>query len=171
MDPELADQDVVGPHLGGVVGRNRNRLPGRQDIEVAGIKEEAAVAFRDHRFPEIPGRVVIDPVHVDEARMGFRPVADQGIAALPLQIDGHRDSLGDILVSGPCIDEADLLVQAAHGGVRRRRAAAAQAKLVQPGARAHHDAEGARRDLRIEGPLVSAAHPVELVGPVGDPGG
>ena len=62
-------------------------------------------------------------------------------------------------------------MQAPHGGVAGRRAAAAQPELVEPVAAADDDAKRAGRDFRVERPLVGGVHPVELAGAVGDQAG
>ena len=67
------------------------------------------------------------------------------------------------------LDELALVVQPlqfARYGQRRR--AAAEAELVQPRAGAHHDAEGARRDLDIKRALIAVIELVEILAVVAD---
>ena len=45
MHPELADHGEIGRHLGGIVGRDRHRLAADEDVEGAGVEDDAAVAW------------------------------------------------------------------------------------------------------------------------------
>jgi hypothetical protein len=44
VHPELAHRGVVGEHLGGVIGGHPDRLPRRQDVELARIQHQQAIA-------------------------------------------------------------------------------------------------------------------------------
>ena len=77
MDPELADHGVVGDHLGGMVGRHRHRLARRQDVELVGVEDQAAIAVDVERLPELAGVVAADQVDVDHVGVLLGAEADQ----------------------------------------------------------------------------------------------
>ncbi len=172
MDAELADQRVVGQHLRGMVGRHHHRLLRGQDVEIVGIEHQRAVPAGGDRLPEIERIVVRDLLDIDQPGMVARLVADDAGAGIAGEIDGEGDAaMAHHRRAGIGSDQLVLLLQLAQRGVAAARRAAADAKLDQPRAGPHQDAEGARRDFGIERPLVARAHPVELRAMVGDQAG
>ena len=132
VDAELADHGEVGRHLGGVVGRDVHRLAADEDVEGAGVEDDAAVAGGD-RLPVVGRVVVADAVEVDQAGVRLGAVADE-VAAARLEVDREGEAAGDVR-------------RRRRPAARRRRGArsaassrtaraAAEADLVQPHARA-----------------------------------
>ena len=90
VDAELADHGEVGGHLGGVVGGDVHRLAADEDVEGAGVEDDAAVAGGD-RLPVVGRVVVADAVEVDEAGVRLGAVADE---AVPRAARGRRRRRG-----------------------------------------------------------------------------
>ena len=87
VDAEFADHGKVWRHFGGVVGGDVHGLAADEDVESAGIKDDAACAGPDV-FPEVSRVVMADQVKVDDAGMGFGAVADE-VAFAWVQVDGE----------------------------------------------------------------------------------
>ncbi len=179
MHPELADESVIGNHLGGMVGRHHDRLACRQDIEIVGVEHDALGLppgpMELDRLPEIERVVMVDAVDIDDIGMTARLPADDSVRRLARQVDGKGQPVADRLRPGHAargrIDEAHLGVQPAQGRVAEQGRAAADAQLHQARAGARQDAEGTRRDLGIERAAVALADAVEFGALVGnDPG-
>ena len=90
MHPELADERIIGQHLGGMVGRHDDRLARRQDVEIVRVEHDpvraARAAMRIDRLPELARIVIIDPVDIDHVGMPPRLVADQPAARIARDI-------------------------------------------------------------------------------------
>src|SRR5258708_7329165 len=56
VDAEFADQRIERNNFGGVIGRHLDGFLGRQDVELVGIKNEAAVVPCPDGLPEFPRR-------------------------------------------------------------------------------------------------------------------
>ena len=164
---ELADERIVGHHLGGMVGRYAHRFLRRQDVEVVGVQDHPAAGEPRNRLPEVLGLVTADHVDVDHAGMALRLPAHQAFAVAG-KVDRERQPTREPLAPDLAFDQPTLVVEPLERTAGIAGVAALEAELVQPAAGANHDAEGAGRDLGIERPAVAAPDPVELVRFVGD---
>ncbi len=172
VDAELADQRIVGQHLRGMIRRHHHRLLGGEDVEIVGIEHQRALAPGGNRLPEVERVVMGDLLDVDQPGVVARLVADDAGAGIAREVDREGDAaMAHHRLAGGGPDQLVLLLQLAQRRVAAARRAAAHAKLNQPRAGAHQDAEGARRDLGIERPLIALAHPVELRPVIGDQAG
>ena len=99
--------------------------------------------------------------------MALRLPADEATAAAS-KIDGERQAAGKAAARNLPLDQAPFCVQALERTFGIAGRPTLEAYLVEPASRAHHDAEGAGRDLGVERPPVAGLHPVELVRLVGD---
>src|SRR6266404_5070986 len=79
---EFADQRIERYHLGGVVRRNLYRLFGGQNVELAGIENEAAVGARRDRLPEFIDRVAAAAIDIDDAGVALGAIADKAAGIL-----------------------------------------------------------------------------------------
>ncbi len=166
MHPELADHGEIGRHLGGMGGRNRHRLAADENVEGAGVENDAAGAGAQ-LLPEL-GRVVpAHAVEVDDRAVGLRAVADEG--AIPRhQIDREAESFGD---HRRRVDQRARHVERPQRFVGQDGVTPAKTHLVQPHARPHEHRKRARADFGIERTLVAGRNPVELDSAVGDGAG
>src|SRR5262245_41437969 len=81
MHAKLAHQRIERHHLGGIVRRDLYRLFRSEDVELAGIENEALLLARAHRLPEIADLVAGAALDVDEAGVAFGAIADHAVAA------------------------------------------------------------------------------------------
>ena len=167
VDAEFADLGIVGDHLGGMVGRHHDRLPGRQDVEIGRIEDQAAAGAQRDGIPEIQGVVAVPRVHIHQLAMLLGLPADEAPLAPAGEIEGHGDALAAddrILV----VHQAILLLKAPEICPAAARAAAPETDLGEARPLAHDDAEGARDDLGVELALIARGHLVEGAAAVGD---
>src|SRR5207245_6043745 len=90
-------------------------------------------------------------------------------------VSGDTDGKGQPIANRFCsgrgsrraVHEADLLIEATQRGIAETGRAAANAQLDQAGAGPHQNAEGERRYLGKERPLVAFADAVEFYAVVG----
>src|SRR6267154_977661 len=76
---EFADQRVERHHLRGVVRRNLHGFLRGQNVEFAGIENQAAVGPRGYRLPEFIDRIAAAAVDIDHAGVTLGSVADEAI--------------------------------------------------------------------------------------------
>ena len=123
---------------------------------------------RKDRLPIVNRVVVSEILDIDEVRMLTRAKSQKPIGLLTLHVNGQRDAFERPFLVDITVDEAVFLMQT----VMHRRAqcfgTAAQAKLAQPRTFADDDAEGSRRNLRIETPVIALFHLIENFGEVRD---
>src|SRR5579862_1696215 len=74
---EFADQWVERHHLGSVVRRHLHGFLGRENVELAGIENEAAVRPRRNRFPELVDSIAAATVDIDDAGVTLGAIADE----------------------------------------------------------------------------------------------
>lgn len=77
-----------------MVGRHRDRLFGRENIEVAGIENDGPFAVRHHRFPEIQRVIVPDQAQVDQAGVAAHAKLIEPVAGAHHDRKGARADLG-----------------------------------------------------------------------------
>src|SRR4051812_2229979 len=83
MHAKFADQWVERHHLGGVIRRHLDRLFRRQDIELAGIENEAAVGPGRDRFPEFADRIAAAAIDITHAGRALGAIAEKAAGILP----------------------------------------------------------------------------------------
>ena len=96
-------------------------------------------------LPEIAGRIMADPVKVDDPGMRFGAVADQITGGGP-QVDRKAQAFGNHRGAG---DQRFHRVQGAQGVVGEGGRTEAKPDLVQALAGAHQNGKAARADLGI----------------------
>src|SRR5258707_3005177 len=84
---EFADQGIERHHFGGVIRRHLHGLLRGQDVELAGIEDEAAVRTRRDRLPEFIDRIAGAAVDIDHAGVALGAVANETIGFLAGEID------------------------------------------------------------------------------------
>src|SRR3569833_1750760 len=89
---EFADQRSERHHLRGVVRRNLHRLLRSEDIELAGIEDQAAVRARRDWLPEFIDGIAGAAVDIDHAGVALGTVADKAARILAGEIDRQRDA-------------------------------------------------------------------------------
>jgi len=83
---------LVRQHLGGVVGRDDDRLARGENVEIVRVQHDPARASRpamgEDRLPEIARLVMVDPVDIDQIGMTARLVANDAICRIAGDVDG-----------------------------------------------------------------------------------
>jgi len=144
MHPEFARHRQIGCHFRSVVRRDRHRFAADQNIECAGVQDDAPLAAA-HLFPVIARLIGRDPVKVDHAGMRLGPVAHQ--IALPRhKVHRKAQSVRD---HRSAIHQRIAGMQRLQVGIRQGRLTAAEPDLVQPLAGAHQHRKAARADFGI----------------------
>ena len=109
MDAEFADQWIERHHLGGVIRRHLHRLFRRQNIEFAGIQNEAAVRPRGDRLPELVDRIAAAAIDIDHAGVTLGAIADKTAGVFAGKVDAQRHAVDEIGIVA--IDQPFQLVQ------------------------------------------------------------
>ena len=76
MHAKFPDHRQIGCHFGGVVRRDGDGLAADEDVERAGVQNDAPVAG-GHTLPELRRVVGADAVEVDDRGMRLGPPADE----------------------------------------------------------------------------------------------
>ena len=163
MDAEFANHRDVRGHFGGVVGWDGDRFAADEDVKGARIEDDPA-GVSAHLFPEIFRVVVGQFGEVDDACVGFRAVADEGVA-IGFQVDGKAKAAGNRGVAG---DNGRHGVEGAQGIVGDYGLAPAEDNLVQHLAGGGDDGEALRANLDVKRAGVAVRDAVKLVAAVGD---
>ena len=163
MHPKLTHHRQIGRHFGGIVGGNCHRLAADQNIKGAGVKDDAPLGRVDF-LPEFRRRVMPDLVQIDHPGMRFGTVTDQ-IALIGAQVDREAEPFGN---NGFATYQRVLFVQRGQGHVIQHGMTLAKPDLVQPLPGADQDAEAARADLCIQGPVIAFGNAVKLGAAIGD---
>src|SRR3954451_14516212 len=79
MHAEFADQRIERHHLCGIVRRHLHRLFRSQDVELAGIENERAIAPYRNGLPEFADRIAGAAVDIDHPGMTLGAVAHEPI--------------------------------------------------------------------------------------------
>src|SRR6202041_4067091 len=79
MHAEFADQGIERHHLRGIIPRHLHGFLGRQNVELAGIENEAAVGPRRYRLPEFVDRVAAATIDIDHAGGTLGAVTDKSL--------------------------------------------------------------------------------------------
>src|SRR5712691_6844962 len=82
MHAEFADQWVERHHLRGIIRRHLHGFLRGENVELAGIENEAAIGPRRYRLPEFIDRVAAAAVDIDHAGVTLGAVADETIGAV-----------------------------------------------------------------------------------------
>src|ERR1019366_6333030 len=77
MHAEFADQGIERHHLGGVVRRHLDGLLGGENIKLAGIEDQTAVAPCRDRLPEFLDGIAAAAVDIDHAGVALGAIADE----------------------------------------------------------------------------------------------
>src|SRR4029077_18066571 len=77
VHPEFADQRIERHHLRGVIRRHLHGFLGSEDVELAGIEDQAAIRPRRDRLPEFIHRITAAAIDIDHAGMALGAVADE----------------------------------------------------------------------------------------------
>src|SRR5258707_14985262 len=93
MHAELADQGIERPHLGGVIRRHLHGFLGGEDVELAGIEDQAAVRARRDRLPELSDRIAAAAVDIDHTGVALGAVADKAVGVRATEIDAERHAI------------------------------------------------------------------------------
>src|SRR5690606_16699772 len=81
MHPELSRDRHVGHHLGRRGGGDADLLAADEDVEGAGVENDAAEGAWRHRLPELVRVVLADAIEVDQPGMTPGAPADDALAA------------------------------------------------------------------------------------------
>src|SRR6201989_993563 len=166
---KLADQRIERHHLGGIVRRYLYRLFRSEDVELAGIENEAVLPARAHRLPEIADLLTPAALDIDETGVALGAIADHAVGTEPGEIDADRDAFAHVGLV--VVDQALLRVQRAQALRVKQRIAAAEADLREAGALAHQHRKRARADLGVERAAIARRDMVEAARLVGDHAG
>src|SRR5277367_1815461 len=79
---EFADQRIERHHLGGVVRRHLDGFLRGQNVELAGIEDQAAVGPRRDRLPELFHRIAATAIDIDHPGVALGAVADEAAGIL-----------------------------------------------------------------------------------------
>ena len=153
VDAEFADQRIERHHLRGAVRRHLHGLARGEDVELVGIEDQALVAPRLDRLPELGDVVARAAVDVDQAGVALGAVADEAVVAEAGEIDADRHAVGE--VGRGCVDEALALMQRCERGAADHRVAMVEPDLREARALAHQHRKGPRADLGIERPVIA----------------
>src|SRR6202790_1639529 len=96
MHAEFADQRIERHHLRGVIRRHLDGLFRGQNVELAGIENEAAVGPRRYRLPELIDRIAAAAVDIDHAGVPLGAIADEALGILAREVDAQRHAVGEI---------------------------------------------------------------------------
>ena len=166
MHAEFADQRIERHHLGRVVRRHLHRFLGSQDVELAGIEDQAAIAPRLDRLPELIDGVAAAAIDIDHAGMALGAIADKAAGVFAGQIDADRHAMGEIGIID--IDQPLGLMQRVEFAGAQRGFADPEPELRQPRAFAQQHRKGFGADLGIKRAVVTGIDTVEPPGAVGD---
>ena len=90
MHPELAGARVVREHFRRVVGRDRDRFLGHQDIKLVRVERQRGLLVNAQRLPEIQ-RIVVAPIQIDALGVFLGAPADERVVgAGAAQVHGER---------------------------------------------------------------------------------
>ena len=109
MHPEFADQGIERHHLGGVIRRHLDGFFRGENVELAGIENQAAVRPCRDRLPEFTDRIAAAAVDIDHAGVALGAVADEAAGILAAEIDAQRDAVDKVGIVG--IDQPLQIVQ------------------------------------------------------------
>src|SRR5215470_18734726 len=104
MDTKFADEGIKGHHFGRVVRRHLDGFLRGQDVELARIKNQGAIAPCSDRLPEFGDVIAGAAVHINKTGMTLGAVADEFVRAEADQIDPNWDAVGEVRSFG--INEA-----------------------------------------------------------------
>ncbi len=91
MHPEFSDHGKVWRHFSGAIGGDVHGLTADQNVKCARVKDDAGLRG-GHRFPKIGNRIVVKPVKINQAGMGFGAVSDN-IAKTRRQINRKAEAI------------------------------------------------------------------------------
>src|SRR5439155_1337982 len=97
---EFTDQRIERHHLGSVIRRHLHGLFRSEDVELAGIEDEAAVGARRNRLPEFVDAIAATTIDVDDAGVALGAVADKTAGILAGEIDRQRNTADKIGLLG-----------------------------------------------------------------------
>ena len=166
MHPEFADHCKIRRHFCGAIRRDRHGFAADEDIEGAGVEDDAPFGGMD-RLPEFGRVIMADAVEVDDTGMRLGAVADEVAGGGP-EVDREAEAVVD---DGLDVDELFGFVPGAQIGVREYRLTLPEPDLVQAHAGAHEHREGAGADLGIERAGVARRDAVEFDSAVRDRAG
>jgi hypothetical protein len=169
MHAEFADQRIERHHLGGVIRRHLHGFLGGQDVELAGIENQAAVGPRRDRLPEFIDRIAAAAIDIDHAGVALGAIADEAVGVLAGEIDAQRHAVGEIGIVD--IDQPLQIMQRVEFVGVEDGVAGAKAHLRQPRSLAQQHRKCLRADLGIERAVIAGADHVEAPRAVGDHAG
>src|SRR4051794_2059513 len=88
MHAKFADERIERHHLGGVIRGYLHRFLGCEDVEFAGIEDQAAIGTRRDRLPEIIDRIAGATIDIDHAGVTLGAIADEAAASFTGEING-----------------------------------------------------------------------------------
>ena len=159
MHAEFADQGIERHHLRGVIRRHLHGFLRGQNVELAGIENEAAVGPRRDRLPEFIDLVAAAAVDIDHAGVALGAVADEAVGILAGEIDAQRHAVDEIGVVA--IDQPLQVMQRIEFVRCKDGIAGAKADLAEPRSLAQQHRKRLRTDLGIERTVVTGADHVE----------
>src|SRR3984957_4781648 len=95
---EFTDQRIERHHLGGIIRRHLNGFLGGQNVELAGIENEAAIGPRRNGFPEFVDGITAAAVNIDHAGVALGAVADEAAGLLAREINTERNTVDEVRV-------------------------------------------------------------------------
>ena len=163
MHPEFADHGQVGGHFRRAGGRDGDRLATHEDVEGAGVQDDAARGGPD-LFPIVHRVVVAQPVEVDHAGMRLGAIPHK-VARGRFQIDREAQPVRDHRIAR---DDGRLRMYGAKLIIRQERPAGAEDHLVEHLAAARHNRKRPWADFHVKLAGVALGHAVEFDAVVGD---
>src|SRR6202020_2772350 len=107
-----------------------NGFLGGQDVELAGIENEAAIGPRRNGFPEFVDGITTAAVDIDHAGMALGAIADKAAGLLARQINTERNTVDEVRVID--VDELFQRMQCVQFVSLEDRLAGAETKLRDP---------------------------------------
>ena len=96
MHAEFADQRIERHHLRGVIRRHLDGFLRGENVELAGIENEAAVGPRRDRLPELADGVAAAAVDIDHAGVTLGAIADEAVGVFAREVDAERHAVDEI---------------------------------------------------------------------------
>ena len=169
MHAEFADQRIERHHLGGVIRRHLDGFLRGQNIELAGIENQAAVGPCRDRLPELADGVAGAAVDIDHAGVTLGAVTDEAVGVFAGEVDAERHAVDEIGVVD--IDQPLGFMQRVEFIGVEDGVAGAEAHLREPRALAQQHRKSLRADLGIERAVIAGADHVEAPRAVRDHAG
>src|SRR5215831_6174295 len=162
VDAKFAHQRIKRNHFGCIIGRHLDSFLRGQDVEFAGIENQAAVVPCPDWLPEFRDVVAGTAIHVDDASVTLGAVTDEFVGTEADEIDSDRNAIEK--VGSLIVDEALPPVHRRQRLVRQNCLSPAKPELRQARPFAHQHREGTWADLGVKRTVVAGIDAVESPG-------